>query len=414
MRQNKLFSAIYIGGTAIAIAATTIFAIIYYVKLAPIYPEYDRMKMYTIDRGEITFANGLGGQSHIGYDLVVDMVQNLKNVKKITTFREDMMNEDYMKASDGETDVRVIAKLTDPQFFDIYQYDFIDGRSYSQSEFENGARVAVVSATTAEKALGSSKGALGKKVWLNFADYEIVGVVRDGSSLVKRSFADIFVPYKSVYGYDIPWMKYLGSYKNTIITDSPEELREEVSEFVRRYNSSQGDYSLNLYNQPVSFVQTAIQPYLNNQFSWADVIKDNLIILLVLLLVPALNLSGMISSRMEMRMGELGIRKSFGATRRALLGQVLWENLLLTCVGGLLGLVITWIALAATGASILTLTEEWIEWPSATPTVLPEMMFSPAVFLIAFGLCLVLNIASAVLPAWLGLRHPIVQSLKER
>ena len=38
MRQNKLFSAIYIGGTAIAIATTTVFAVIYYVKLAPIYP----------------------------------------------------------------------------------------------------------------------------------------------------------------------------------------------------------------------------------------------------------------------------------------------------------------------------------------------------------------------------------------
>ncbi|MDE6371641.1 MAG: ABC transporter permease, partial [Duncaniella sp.] len=50
LRQNKLFSAIYIVGTALAIASTTIFAIIYYARLAPIYPEYQRDRMAFINR----------------------------------------------------------------------------------------------------------------------------------------------------------------------------------------------------------------------------------------------------------------------------------------------------------------------------------------------------------------------------
>ena len=36
-----------------------------------------------------------------------------------------------------------------------------------------------------------------------------------------------------------------------------------------------------------------------------------------------MNLSGMIAGRMEARLAEMGIRKSFGATRRRLLSQVL-------------------------------------------------------------------------------------------
>ena len=63
---------------------------------------------------------------------------------------------------------------------------------------------------------------------------------------------------------------------------------------------------------------------------WAQ-IRYLLLILLVLLLVPALNLSGMIASRMESRLSEMGVRKSFGAGRGGLLSQVMWENLLLTC-----------------------------------------------------------------------------------
>ena len=64
---------------------------------------------------------------------------------------------------------------------------------------------------------------------------------------------------------------------------------------------------------------------------WATV-RHFLLVLLVLLLVPALNLSGMISSRMEGRLAERGVRYSFGAGRKILLSQVMWENLLLTAI----------------------------------------------------------------------------------
>ena len=64
------------------------------------------------------------------------------------------------------------------------------------------------------------------------------------------------------------------------------------------------------------------------------------LIVLAFLFIPAMNLSGMMSSRMDERLSELGVRKTYGATNMRLIGQVLWENLLLTCIGGLLGLLI--------------------------------------------------------------------------
>ena len=42
LRQNPLFSGLYIAGTGLAIAMTMIVAMIYYVKLAPVYPEVNR------------------------------------------------------------------------------------------------------------------------------------------------------------------------------------------------------------------------------------------------------------------------------------------------------------------------------------------------------------------------------------
>ena len=44
MREEKLFSSIYIVGTALAIAFTMVMAVVYYIKLAPIYPERNRAR----------------------------------------------------------------------------------------------------------------------------------------------------------------------------------------------------------------------------------------------------------------------------------------------------------------------------------------------------------------------------------
>ena len=153
---------------------------------------------------------------------------------------------------------------------------------------------------------------------------------------------------------------------------------------------------------------------MNGDYSHIGLFRDLLTVLLVLLLVPALNLSGMISSRMEMRSSELGVRKSFGATRGALLGQVLWENLLLTLIGGLFGLVLSWIIIGATSGSILTLVNDWNEDLAGEVTVNFDMFLSPWIFLISLGLCVLLNLLSAFIPAAISLRRPIVTSLKEK
>lgn len=60
--------------------------------------------------------------------------------------------------------------------------------------------------------------------------------------------------------------------------------------------------------------------------------------IVILLLVPAINLSSMTLSRMRKRMSEIGVRKAFGATANVLLRQVFYENLLLTLIAGAVGM----------------------------------------------------------------------------
>lgn len=146
-----------------------------------------------------------------------------------------------------------------------------------------------------------------------------------------------------------------------------------------------------------------------------DVIRRYLLIFLVLLLVPALNLCGMIAGRMDVRLSEMAVRKSFGASKAGLLRQVIWENLLMTLIGGALGLILAWTALIVFREWLFALFDN-PDLPMAglTTEVTGEMLFAPGIFLTALLLCVTLNLLSALIPAWLSLRKPIVQSMNEK
>lgn len=414
IRHNKLFSAIYIAGTALAIASTTIVALTYYVKLAPIYPESARSRMVVIDRMHYSSPRS-AYQGHYGYLLVRDLLKKYKNAEEVTAW-VDLYDDTYVKASDGLTDIKVACKPTDPAFFRVYDYDFVAGRPFSEAEFENGEKVAVISDDIARRIFDSADSAVGRDILVNYTPHRVTGVVRAGSAICTRSYAQVITHYNTPqYTETDSNVPYAGNFCCTAITDNPDALREETADYQRRVNSAGDGCELNLLSQPFDFGHWALAPgQSREEFSWSSRISSLLLIMLIMLLVPALNLSGMISSRMDMRSAELGVRKSYGACRSALLSQILWENMLLTGIGAVAGLVACWLLLYASDGTLLIMGDVMSDHPEGDIALGADILFAPAVFGIVLVLCMVLNLLSAMLPAWLSLRRPIVQSLKDK
>ena len=76
LRQNPLFSALFIVGTGLAIGMTMIVAEIYYVKLAPVYPEENRGRTLYLERAK--FTNGQQTwQSALSYSALQDWALHL-------------------------------------------------------------------------------------------------------------------------------------------------------------------------------------------------------------------------------------------------------------------------------------------------------------------------------------------------
>ena len=104
---------------------------------------------------------------------------------------------------------------------------------------------------------------------------------------------------------------------------------------------------------------------------------------------------------MKKRYSELGVRRSFGATHRQLITQVLTENLLLSVLGGMVGLLFSYVGLFVLRGWLL----------KGAKTLYADMLVSWWVFAVAFLFCLLLNLLSAYIPAYRASRKHITDAL---
>ena len=191
-------------------------------------------------------------------------------------------------------------------------------------------------------------------------------------------------------------------------------LINEVQELERTFNASHKEKSsINFYGQPDPYWKNILRQESYRDFSWREVLGDKLLLLVFLLLVPVVNLSGMVASRVRKQIEEIGIRRVLGASKRILLSQLLYQNFFLTFLGGVLGLLLSYLIVFLSRNWLFDLFALWaVPLPMDMNVVfIPSMLINPVVFIIAFLACLILNTLSALFPAWKSLRRNIIDSL---
>ena len=69
LKQNRLFSSVYIVGTGLSIALVMVLFVIYYVKAGPVYPEYNRDRMLVIKtmKSQDKGSNGTSCNTGVSY-----------------------------------------------------------------------------------------------------------------------------------------------------------------------------------------------------------------------------------------------------------------------------------------------------------------------------------------------------------
>ena len=124
LRQNKLFSTIYIIGTALAIASTTIFAIIYYVKLAPVYPEYKKNKIYTVQFLDVDDGQFIRRMGSFSKDLMQNLFFNLENAEIVSAYLGGS-GQSLIRLPNQDNYHEIVSRFADPAHFKILGYELV-------------------------------------------------------------------------------------------------------------------------------------------------------------------------------------------------------------------------------------------------------------------------------------------------
>ena len=436
IREEKLFSSIYIVGTALAIAFTMVMAVVYYIKLAPIYPERNRARTIYFEGLRIEADNGAKGQTGFSAQAYEEWFKRSPNIEYcsptlLAAGTGKTLGKCHSFVVRGKDDyLDVVRNQVSADFFHIYEYDFVSGRPFTSKEVDDNENVCVISDALAERLFGKGVDAVGKIVEMESGpEVRVVGVFRGGSQLTPDSYADIIQPFMNAVVMGNPYQGIYSIVATVKDDDHLRALKQELDDVAARTQQAHpevldafsfgGDpkrklvLTRDMETHPMHVLKTENREGSLSTVTGWQLVKHYAGIIFVLLFVPALNLCGIVAGRMERRSAEMAVRKTFGARRSTLLSQVVTENLVLTTIGGIIGLVLSWTAIYGLRTQILGMFFD-NSTLSTAPIVEGEMLFAPTLFMGAFAAILLLNMLAAVVPAWWSLRKPIVESMMEK
>ena len=294
-------------------------------------------------------------RKYLEYDYGDYIREAAPDVQIVTTFgtRGFFFGDSNLITSGDHSVEKVIVRGTEPQYTEAIPLFTVDRGRFISNFDEEHARPVVVLGASISESLFPNSDAVGKEVRINGAVYEVIGVFEHDQGLFLGPGVDIFavIPlsnFKKQYpeakelilAFTVPEGVNLESAQGEVI-QAMRRLRRIPADKENDFELSSPDFLSNLWNQ----------------LTGALVILTT-VISSIGLLVGGIGVMNIMLISVTERTQEIGVRKAIGARRADVRLQFLLEAVVLTLVGGTLGILI--------GAGISTLVRTLVPSVPAT------------------------------------------------
>lgn len=283
-------------------------------------PRWKRMQFPEVSYNEYKYLkSSLDDVEHVAYQLFVKR-ENIRYGKEIVS--------------------SVNTVVVSNEFEDIQALKFSKGRFYNESESNSGKPVVVIGDEIAKSLFGDFEP-IGKKVRLYGQKFTVIGVVKkEGSGLFGDSNdISIFLPANYIrnrFGDNNKNMNHIVIIKPEAGADV-DEIKADIAQKMRAQRGIKPDEINPFFVNIISGLQDAIDGIIStlNIIGW--------IISAFSLLVGGFGIANIMFVSVKERTNLIGIQKSLGAKNRFILFQFLFEAIILSLLGGFIGVILVWI-----------------------------------------------------------------------
>jgi putative ABC transport system permease protein len=295
--------------------------------------------------------------------------------------------------------IAVSYKYTNAAYWDILEYDFLEGKPFNKAQVDDAEKVAVISEDMKNEYFGDIPSVTGKFIEADNVKYRVIGVVKNVPVTSYMTFSEIYLPYTVSKG-DYKNKGYGGGYLGILLANSKDDLpkmHEEYEQMISRVPMESKDYN-KIYSHADSYIAAYVDTGNESQSGVVLALTVISVFVFLFMLLPTLNLVNINITRIMERSSEIGVRKAFGASSRTLVYQFIVENIILTLLGGIIGFILSVIVIEIINSANL----------------IPNLVLSVNLTVLGIGvlICLFFGLLSGVYPAWRMSKLNVVTALK--
>ena len=335
--RNKVRSLLTMLGVIIGVAAVIIMIAISAGTEATIAEQIEGLGSNLVFIQASFGRGGPGGGGGNEPTLVYDDIAVVESVGGVAGTTVDQTTSQTIKAADVTlTDVPLMG--TTPDFPVVRDVAVANGRFFNETELERSAKVAILGASLAESLFGEVNP-IGQSITVGTTKMTVIGVAHEKGVVGNTDFDSLlYVPITLVFDKFLPaqFRQFAGDRVRIIYVQiEPEADMDLVIQQIQLKLANSKDISVD----ELPFTMQTQQDIIDTQGATTEAFRNLLAwVAGVSLLVGGIGIMNIMLVSVTERTREIGIRQSVGATPNDIRLQFLTEALMLSLVGGLIGI----------------------------------------------------------------------------